>query len=142
VPNFSGQTLQVAQQWASAHGANLQQQQDQNSQLPQGTITGQEPSAGSLYQQGETVVVNVSTGPAQVNVPDVIGMSVQAATQQLQAAGFKVQVQSFGLPGNPNGKVWDYSPVGQAPRGSTILLDVLPGGGNGGGGNGGGGGGF
>jgi eukaryotic-like serine/threonine-protein kinase len=142
VPNFSGQTLQVAQQWASAHGANLQQQQDQNSQLPQGTITGQEPSAGSLYQQGETVVVNVSTGPAQVNVPDVIGMSVQAATQQLQAAGFKVQVQSFGLPGNPNGKVWDYSPVGQAPRGSTILLDVLPGGGDGGGGNGGGGGGF
>ena len=136
VPNFSGQTLQVAQQWASAHGANLQQQQDQNSQLPQGTITGQEPSAGSLYQQGETVVVNVSTGPAQVNVPDVIGMSVQAATQQLQAAGFKVQVQSFGLPGNPNGKVWDYSPVGQAPRGSTILLDVLPGGGNGGGGGG------
>ena len=51
-------------------------------------------------------------------------------------------MQSFGLPGNPNGKVWDYSPVGQAPRGSTILLDVLPGGGNGGGGNGGGGGGF
>ena len=133
VPNFFGQTLQVAQQWASAHGANLQQQQDQNSQQPQGTITGQEPGAGSLYQQGETVVVNVSTGPAEVNVPDVIGMSVQDATQQLQAAGFKVQVQSFGLPGNANGKVWDYSPVGQAPRGSTILLDVLPGG-NGGGG--------
>jgi len=62
VPNFSGQTLQVAQQWASAHGANLQQQQDQNSQLPQGTITGQEPSAGSLYQQGETVVVNAHGG--------------------------------------------------------------------------------
>ena len=133
VPNFFGQTLQVAQQWASAHGANLQQQQDQNSQQPQGTITGQEPGAGSLYQQGETVVVNVSTGPAEVNVPDVIGMSVQEATQQLQAVGFKVQVQSFGLPGNANGKVWDYSPVGQAPRGSTILLDVLPGG-NGGGG--------
>jgi serine/threonine-protein kinase len=127
VPNFSGQSLQVAQQWAAAHGANLQQQQDQNSQDPQGTITGQEPAAGSLYQQGETVVVTVSTGPAEVNVPDVIGMSVQQATQQLQAAGFKVQVQSFGLPGNPDGKVWDYSPIGQAPRGSTILLDVLPG---------------
>jgi hypothetical protein len=32
--------------------------------------------------------------------------------------------------------VWDYSPVGTAPRGSVILLDVLPGGGNGGGGGG------
>ena len=136
VPNFVGQSLQVAQQWASAHGANLQTQQDQNSQQPSGTITGQEPAADSLYQRGETVVVNVSSGPAEVSVPDVIGMSVQEATQQLQAAGFQVQTQSFGLPGNANGKVWDYSPVGQAPRGSTILLDVLPGG------NGGGGGGF
>ena len=133
VPNFFGQDLQVAQQWASAHGANLQTQQDQNSSQPAGTITGQEPGAGSLYQHGETVVVNVSNGPAEVNVPDVIGMSVQEATQQLQAAGFRVQTQSFGLGNNPNGRVWDYSPVGQAPRGSTILLDVLPGGGNGGG---------
>jgi serine/threonine-protein kinase len=88
------------------------------------------------------VVVNVSSGPAEVNVPDVIGMSVQEATQQLQAAGFQAQVQSFGLGGGNNGRVWDYSPVGTAPRGSVILLDVLPGGGNGGGGNGGGGGGF
>lgn len=133
VPNFSGQSLQVAQQWASAHGAKLEQQQDQNSQQPSGTITGQEPPAGSLYQQGETVVVNVSSGPAEVNVPDVIGMSVQEATQQLQAAGFQAQVQSFGLGGGNNGRVWDYSPVGTAPRGSVILLDVLPGG-NGGGG--------
>ncbi len=137
VPNFVGQSQQVAQDWASAHGAHLQTQQDQNSQQPSGTITQQEPAAGSLYQPGETVVVTVSSGPAEVNVPDVIGMSVQDATQELHGAGFNVQVQSFGLPGNPNGKVWDYSPVGQAPRGSTILLDVLPGGGQGGGGGGG-----
>jgi eukaryotic-like serine/threonine-protein kinase len=131
VPNFFGQSVQAAQQWASAHGATLQQQPDQNSQQPQGTITGQEPAAGSLYQQGETVVVDVSSGPAEVNVPDVIGMTVGQATQALQAAGFKAQVQSFGLGNNPNGRVWDYSPVGTAPRGSTILLDILPGNGNG-----------
>jgi eukaryotic-like serine/threonine-protein kinase len=139
VPNFVGQSQQVAQDWASAHGAHLQTQQDQNSQQPSGTITQQEPAPRSLYQPGETVVVTVSSGPAEVNVPDVIGMSVQEATQELHGAGFNVQVQSFGLPSNPNGKVWDYSPVGQAPRGSTILLDVLPGGGGQGGGGGGGG---
>jgi eukaryotic-like serine/threonine-protein kinase len=131
VPNFFGQNVQVAQQWASAHGANLQQQPDQNSQQPQGTITGQEPAGGSLYQQGETVIVNVSSGPAEVNVPDVTGMTLGQATQTLQAAGFTVQVQSFGLGNDPNEKVWDYNPVGQAPRGSTIVLDVLPGNGNG-----------
>jgi eukaryotic-like serine/threonine-protein kinase len=127
VPNFFGQSVPFAQQWAAAHGANLQQQPNQNSQQPQGTITGQQPAAGSLYQQGETVVVIVSSGPAEVNVPDVTGMTVGQATRTLQAAGFNVQVESFGLGNNPNGRVWGYSPTGQAPRGSTILLDILPG---------------
>jgi len=137
VPNFVGQQLQGAQQWAAAHGAKLQTQQDQNSQQPSGTITGQQPTAGSLYQQGETVVVTVSSGPALVNVPDVTGMSVQQATQTLQALGFSVQVQRFGLGGD---RVWEYNPMGQAPRGSVIVLDVLPGINGGGGGGGGGGG--
>jgi eukaryotic-like serine/threonine-protein kinase len=131
VPNFSGQAVQVAQQWASAHGAHLQTQQNQNSQLPSGTITGQEPAAGSVYQQGETVVVDVSAGPAEVNVPDTVGMSVRQATRVLEAAGFNVQEQSYGLGGN---RVWGYNPEGQAPRGSTIMIDVLPFGGGGGGG--------
>jgi hypothetical protein len=38
----------------------------------------------------------------------------------LENAGFQVKVNRFGF----TNKVWDYSPVGQAPRGSTITLDV------------------
>jgi eukaryotic-like serine/threonine-protein kinase len=129
VPDFVGMNIQAVQQWAQAHGANLQQQQDQNSTQPQGTITGQQPAPGSLYQQGETVTVVVSAQPAQVNVPDTVGMSVQQATQVLQAAGFQVQVNSFG---GGDGTVFGYSPTGQAPPGSTITLEVFPGG-NGGG---------
>ena len=121
LPDFVGQNVQAAEQWASAHDANLQQQQVQNSQQPQGTITGQEPAPGALYQRGETVVVNVSAGPPEVNVPDVAGLSVQQATQELEQAGFQVQANTFGLFGS---RVFDYSPVGQAPRGSTITLDV------------------
>jgi eukaryotic-like serine/threonine-protein kinase len=125
LPNFTGMNVQAAQQWASQHGANLQQQQNSNSQTQPGTITGQQPSPGSAYQQGETVIVDVSTGPPEVNVPNTIGMSVQQATQILQAAGFQVQVQqAFGQSGN---RVWDYSPTGQAQRGSTITLYVISG---------------
>jgi serine/threonine protein kinase/beta-lactam-binding protein with PASTA domain len=121
VPDFVGQNVEAAEQWASAHGANLEQQQVQNSQQPQGTITGQEPAPGALYQRGGTVVVKVSAGPPEVNVPDVAGLSVQQATQELEQAGFQVQANTFGLFGS---RVFDYSPVGQAPRGSTITLDV------------------
>jgi eukaryotic-like serine/threonine-protein kinase len=123
LPDFVGMNIQAVQQWAQAHGVNLQQQQDQNSTQPQGTITGQQPAAGSLYQQGETVTVVVSAQPAQVSVPDTDGMSVQQATQVLQAAGFQVQVSSFGGAG---GTVFGYSPTGQAPPGTTIILEVFP----------------
>ena len=99
---------------------NLQQQPDANSQQPAGIITGQQPAPGATFQPGQTVVVQVSTGPQLVTVPDPIGMSVEQATQLLQAAGFQVKVNRFGF----FNKVFDFSPVGQAPRGSTITLDV------------------
>jgi eukaryotic-like serine/threonine-protein kinase len=120
LPDFAGMNYQAAQQWASQHDVNLQQQPDNNSQQPQGTITGQQPAATTLVRPGQTVVVNVSTGPQVVSVPDVNGTSVQQATQILQAAGFQVQVNRYG----PFDKVFDYSPTTQAPRGSTIVIAV------------------
>jgi serine/threonine-protein kinase len=120
LPDFAGQSVDQAQAWASQHGANLVQRQDTNSQQPPGTITGQEPAPGTIFRKGDTVTVNVSTGPAIVNVPDVIGLSVEQATQQLQAAGFHVVVNRF----SPIDRVFDFSPVGQAPRGSTVTIDA------------------
>jgi serine/threonine-protein kinase len=99
---------------------SLQRQSDTNSQQPAGIVTGQEPAAGAMFQPGQTVVVTVSAGPQLVPVPDPIGMSVEQATQVLQAAGFQVLVNKYG----PFDKVWDFAPVGQAPRGSTITLDT------------------
>ncbi len=120
LPNFVGQDVQVAQQWASQHGASLVQQPDNNSQLAAGIVTEQQPAPNSTFQPGATITVNVSSGPQLVNVPDVTGENVSQATQQLQQAGFKVQVQ-----GPPyQGTVWGYSPVTPQPAGSTISLNV------------------
>jgi eukaryotic-like serine/threonine-protein kinase len=120
LPNFVGMTIDSAQQWASQHNVNLQQQSDANSQQPAGIITSQQPAPGGTFQPGQTVVVQVSAGPQLVPVPDPIGMTVEQATQTLQAAGFQVKVNRFGF----FNKVFDFSPVGQAPRGSTITLDA------------------
>ncbi len=120
LPNFVGQNIQAAQQWASQHGVTVNQQPDNNSQQQAGTITGQQPDKGATVKPGGTITVNVSTGPQTVNVPSPIGMSVGAATRALRQAGFQVQVNRYG----PFDKVFDFSPVGQAPRGSTITLDV------------------
>jgi beta-lactam-binding protein with PASTA domain len=120
LPNFTGMDIGAAERLASQDKVTLQQQQNNNSQQAKGIITSQQPTPGGVFPPGQTVVVQVSTGPQLVAVPDPIGMSVQAATQLLQSAGFQVQVNRFGF----FNKVFDFSPVGQAPKGSTITLDV------------------
>src|SRR5690349_12038904 len=120
LPDFTGMDYNAAQQLAGQYNVTLQQEPDNNSQQPQGVITSQQPQPGGTFQPGQTVTVKVSTGPQLVPVPDPIGMSVQDATRLMENAGFQVNVHRFGF----FNKVFDFSPVGQAPRGSTITLDV------------------
>jgi serine/threonine-protein kinase len=122
LPDFTGQSIDAVRQLASQNNVKLQEESDTNSQDPAGTVVSQEPAAGAMFQPGQTVVVRVSTGPQLVNVPDPIGMDATDATQLLENAGFQVKVNRFGF----SNKVWDYSPVGQAPPGSIITLEVGP----------------
>jgi beta-lactam-binding protein with PASTA domain len=55
-----------------------------------------------------------------VPIPSVDGMSVDQATQTLKQAGFQVNVIRAG----PLPTVFNYTPNGQAPQGSTITLWV------------------
>lgn len=118
LPNFKGQNISDVQQWASQNNVQIQQQTDANSDQAQGIVTGQSPAAGSPITPGETVTVNVSSGPQEVQIPNVQNMNIQQAKQALQQAGFKVSVQRFGFSDN----VFSYSPTGQAPAGSTITI--------------------
>ena len=118
LPNFVGQNVQAIQAWAGQNGIQLNVQQDTNSDQPQGTITRQSPAANTPIAQNETVTVFVSTGPPQVNIPDVTGQSVNDARRQLEQAGFKVNVNKIG----PFNKVLTENPTGQAPKGTTITL--------------------
>ena len=122
LPDFTGQSIDAVRQLASQNNVKLQEESDANSQDPAGTVVSQDPAAGATFQPGQTVVVRVSTGPQLVPVPNPIGMTVQDARQLLQNAGFQVKVNSF----INFGKVFAYSPVGQAPPGSVITLEVGP----------------
>jgi eukaryotic-like serine/threonine-protein kinase len=123
LPDFTGQQFQAAQAEAQSGGYSLQQVAAVGSSAAQGTIVGQSPQPGSPVSAGEVVTVQVSTGPPQVAIPDVQGLDVTTATQELQAAGFQVQVSNQGgvFVGNT---VASYSPTGQAPQGSTITLTL------------------
>jgi serine/threonine-protein kinase len=119
LPNLVGQQIGAAQGAASAGGFQLQVVPDAASTQPQGTITSQSPAPGTPITKGEVVTVHVSDGPPLVPVPDVQGMKVDDATKVLQQAGFQVSVN----PGIGD-RVASYSPAGQAPKGSTITINV------------------
>ena len=90
------------------------------------TVTGQDPPAGKVIEKGSRVRINYSSGPAEIDVPSVIGLQFDQASSALQAQGFgvkRVDVDSE----RPKGEVVDQSPSSQAPRGSTITLSVSKG---------------
>jgi beta-lactam-binding protein with PASTA domain len=58
--------------------------------LEEGQIVSQRPDAGEQVEQGTAVDVVVA-GKAEVEVPDVMGLTVEEATQTLEDAGLKVK---------------------------------------------------
>ena len=115
-----GQQLPAAQALAQQSRYALNPVPDAKSNQPAGTITSQSPAPGTPISPNEVVTVHVSNGPPMASIPDVQGMNVNQATQELKSAGFNVAVNQV----TPGHKVIDYNPQGQAPTGSTITLDV------------------
>jgi serine/threonine-protein kinase len=96
------------------------------SNKPQGTVTGQDPAPGLEVVEGSRVRINVSSGPAEVDVPSVVGLPFDQASAALQQQGFavsRIDVESD----QPKDTVVDQSPSGEAQQGSTIRLSVSKG---------------
>lgn len=91
-----------------------------------GLVIDQTPAAGVIAQVGSTVTIRVSTGPAQVTVPNVIGKTQAAAVNTLSAVGFLSQV-TLQTGGGTVGTVVDQSPNGatKAASGSTVVITVV-----------------
>ncbi|MFF1607780.1 Stk1 family PASTA domain-containing Ser/Thr kinase [Amycolatopsis sp. NPDC058278] len=64
MPLLAGMTLDQAQDKLSSMGwtGKFNQKSDKNSSAPEGTITGQNPSAGTMINKDQNVTVNVSEG--------------------------------------------------------------------------------
>jgi eukaryotic-like serine/threonine-protein kinase len=61
----------------------------QTSDEPEGEVIAQSPGGGARVDEGSRVTIAVSEGPKTVEVPDVTGLSPDAATARLRAAGLE-----------------------------------------------------
>jgi serine/threonine-protein kinase len=93
-----------------------------------GTVTAQDPPAGTSVPEGTSVRINVSKGPTPVVVPGVVGQPLDTASSILQAAGFHVST-TFVDSNQPANTVIDQSPDANtsAAKGSVVTLTVSKG---------------
>jgi hypothetical protein len=61
-----------------------------NPVVPQGAVLWQDPPPETVVPPNSTVQLVLSGGPAPVNVPDVIGLSLPSAESIIEAAGLKL----------------------------------------------------
>ena len=78
--------------------------------VPKGYVVAFEPPSQSYVRGGSEVEILVSTGPEPRSIPDVIGLSVDAAESRLAAAGFR----SVAVDGPSSGLITRQEPPGTA----------------------------
>ncbi len=98
VPDVTGQDVATATATLRRAGLVVTGTSRPSESTAAGAVTAIRPAAGTIAHRGDPVAVTISTGPAQVEVPDVHGMTVQDATELLQRNGFTVTVErAFGF---------------------------------------------
>ncbi|HYY77434.1 MAG TPA: Stk1 family PASTA domain-containing Ser/Thr kinase [Gaiellaceae bacterium] len=126
VPDVLQQSEGSARQELQAEGFEVQVNEAPSDDVEEGVVSAQDPSPGVEAPVGSTVTITVSTGPEQVEVPDVEGEEEDTARQILVDAGFQVQVEEVPGPPPDDGTVVDQDPDGgtEADRGSTVTIVV------------------
>ncbi|MGQ4384168.1 Stk1 family PASTA domain-containing Ser/Thr kinase [Streptomyces sp. SAS_270] len=126
VPDVTGESVEDAKSDLEEQGLKVKIASAQvNSEYDKGDVAQQSPGEGKQAAEGDTVTLTISKGPVMVEVPDVVGKSVDDAKQELEDKGFKVD-EDRGLLHLFGDKVKGQSVDGgeRAPKGSTITLEI------------------
>ncbi|MBG0856006.1 Stk1 family PASTA domain-containing Ser/Thr kinase [Streptomyces spinoverrucosus] len=126
VPDVTGRDLGEAREQLQEAGLKVRIAPERiNSEFEAGQVARQNPGPDGRAAEGDTVTLTVSKGPEMIEVPDVVGDSVDEATRKLQDAGFEVE-EDRGLLGLFGDTVRGQSVEGgeTAPKGSTITIEI------------------
>ena len=128
VPNVTGLTSEVAV--IRLEGVGLDAEIDPVPNLAtRNTVLEQDPVPDSVVEEGSTVTLSVSTGPALVEIPDVSGLSPKEARKRLEDQGLVVTVINKPSDAVPKGSVIRTDPAAgtEISVGSTVSILVSSG---------------
>ena len=125
IPDYTGKPAAKASQALGKLGFKVDTTEVNSDTVPSGRVVTQSPSTGT-GQKGDVISLVVSKGPEMVVVPEVVRMGLEAATRELEAAGFKVTVERASLYIGVQ-YVVATDPAGgtKAPKGSTVVVSIV-----------------
>jgi eukaryotic-like serine/threonine-protein kinase len=120
VPDVAGKSYDEAVQILAGKRLAAARQDAFSDTVPAGTVIGTEPAAGKEVPRDSTVTIIVSKGPEPVQVPNLVGKTVEVASQTLRDLGLQPDVENY----SPGGIVRAQDPAGGSVvnRGSKVTL--------------------
>jgi serine/threonine-protein kinase len=97
------------------YGFNVSVREQQSATVPDGNAISTTPTAGAPVARGSSVTLFVSSGPALVSVPPVVGRTEVQARDALEAVNLVVEV------------IEDIVPAGDANVGRVLRQGITPG---------------
>lgn len=136
VPDVSGKTESAAVSELKSNGFTTVVVEEPSEDFEAGLVIRTDPQRTQVVSEGEKITVYVSSGKPtkNVNIPDVVGMTKEAAEKQLKAEGLLCEVTEVQITSNdkyyPTGYVVKQEPDSsskQVPEGSTVKISVCKG---------------
>jgi eukaryotic-like serine/threonine-protein kinase len=127
VPDVVGRSEADARSALEGAGLTVETAQQESEDEEPGTVLAQDPAGGAEVRSGSTVTITVAEEPPPVVVPDVVDMSEDQATAELEDAGFEVRVRDETVTDETqDGQVLDQNPAGdeERPEGSRVTIVI------------------
>jgi beta-lactam-binding protein with PASTA domain/tRNA A-37 threonylcarbamoyl transferase component Bud32 len=125
IPDVTNLTQSRASDVLKEQGFKVTVQREPSDTIAKGRATRTSPSGGQQIERGSNVTLFISSGPAQVTVPNVTGQNEASATSELSNVGLKADVSEEESDQDP-GTVLRQSPSAgsKVDKGATVALVV------------------
>ena len=114
--DLTGMTFDEAKKALNEIGLGIKKGDSMSSdKYEEGLIVGQSEKDGDMVEKNTTITVNLSSGAGEIEVPSVVGLDKDAATDKLKSAGFNNVKTEYEYSSDvPAGDVIRQTPEGNA----------------------------
>ncbi len=110
VPNFVGMTYEKACERAERKGLTIERKEVYQADVEAGCVAQQTPEKGERVNPGDVVVLYVSFGAGDIQVPDIVGMRKSKGEEALAEMGLSMGTVDYVSSDRPVGEIIEQDP--------------------------------